>query len=86
MPGYYVYILKSLRDSSYYIGFSRDVAHRLEEHNQGKSNYTKLKMPWAVVYMEEHKTKAEALKRENSSRPSGVNFPAHSRLILLRLA
>ena len=64
MPGYYVYILQSLRDSSYYTGFSTDVVRRLEEHNQGKSRYTKGKTPWKVVYTEEYESKMEALRRE----------------------
>lgn len=64
MPGYYVYILQSLRDSSYYTGFSTDVVRRLEEHNRGKSRYTKGKTPWKVVYTEEYESKMEALRRE----------------------
>jgi putative endonuclease len=64
MSGYFVYILKSLRDSSYYIGFSTDVERRLKEHNQGQSRYTKLKTPWTVIYFEEYELKKQALKRE----------------------
>ncbi|TRZ72753.1 MAG: GIY-YIG nuclease family protein [Bacteroidetes bacterium] len=64
MHGYYVYILQSLLDSSYYIGFSTAVDRRLEEHNQGKSRYTKGKTPWKVVYTEGYESKMEALKRE----------------------
>jgi putative endonuclease len=64
MPGYYVYILESLQDGSFYIGFSTDVNRRLDEHNSGESKYTRTKVPWKVVYIEEHESKMKALKRE----------------------
>jgi putative endonuclease len=64
MPGYCVYILQSLYDGSYYIGFSTDVDRRLDEHNSGNSKYTRTKVPWKVVYTEEHESKMKALKRE----------------------
>ena len=62
---YYVYILKSERDGSYYIGSTQDVAERINRHNQGRSKYTKSKKPWILVYSEEHLDKSAALKREN---------------------
>jgi putative endonuclease len=64
MEKYFVYILRSMVDNSFYIGFSTDVERRLKEHNTGKSRYTKVKMPWKVVYFEECITKKDALKRE----------------------
>jgi putative endonuclease len=62
--GYFVYILKSLRDGSYYIGFTQDIASRVERHNQGRSKYTKTKRPWALVYYEEYSDRSSAMKRE----------------------
>ena len=64
MP-YYVYILQSLKDGSYYIGSTRDLSQRLERHNQGRSQYTKPKRPWKLVYSEEHLDRSGAVKREN---------------------
>jgi len=61
---YFVYIIRSLRDGSYYIGYTRDLNRRLEEHNRGESRYTSRKIPWEVVYYEEYDSKREALKRE----------------------
>jgi hypothetical protein len=39
MP-FYVYIIRSLKDNSYYKGFTENYERRLEEHNQGLSKYT----------------------------------------------
>ena len=61
---YYVYIIQSKKDSSFYIGFTGNLQRRLEEHNQGKSRYTRTKLPWALVYSEKFDSKSEALKRE----------------------
>ena len=61
---FYVYILQSDVDQSYYIGFTQNVAKRLLRHNNGKSTYTKRKIPWSLVYSEEFPTKSEAIKRE----------------------
>ena len=61
---YYVYILKSLKDGSYYIGSTRDIEARLQRHNQGRSNYTKNRGPWKLVYSEQHPDRSSAMKRE----------------------
>lgn len=38
---YFVYILQSVKDHSYYIGSTQDLSSRIERHNQGRSKYTK---------------------------------------------
>ncbi len=63
MP-YLVYILESLADGSYYVGYTQDLNSRLERHNQGKSRYTKTKRPWKLVYSEDYKDRSSAMKRE----------------------
>ncbi len=61
---FYVYILRSDKDDSFYIGQTNDVNKRLNFHNLGLSRYTSRKLPWKLVYIEEYKTRKEALKRE----------------------
>ena len=61
---YFVYILQSQRDFTYYIGYSKDPALRLIKHNNSKTGYTATKGPWKLVYTEEFITKSEAIKRE----------------------
>jgi len=60
----FVYILKSQKDGSYYIGFTADMNQRLAYHNAGKSRYTSRKMPWRIVYTESFESRSEAMKRE----------------------
>ena len=62
---YSVYIIQSQKDGSYYIGFTRDLEERLDRHNQGRSNYTRGKMPWKLVYSEDHFDRSSAVKRES---------------------
>ena len=62
--GYYVYVIRSGTDNSYYKGFSEHPHLRLLQHNNGECKYTSLKMPWQLVYVEELPTKRDALIRE----------------------
>jgi len=63
---YFVYIIKSQKDGTYYVGSTQNVEERLTRHNQGRSRYTKSKIPWKLIYYEEHPDKTHALKRENA--------------------
>jgi putative endonuclease len=61
---YYVYVIKSIKYLSRYIGSTKNIAQRVKEHNQGKCRYTKGRAPWILVYQEEFFTRSEAMKRE----------------------
>ena len=61
---YFVYILRSIREGSFYIGYTNNLDRRCEEHNLGKSRYTAKKKPWEIFYFEIYGSKTEALKRE----------------------
>jgi len=58
-----VYILKSM-EKLIYVGMTQDVTKRLEEHNSGKSYYTKRGTNWKMVYSETFDSSEEARKRE----------------------
>jgi putative endonuclease len=60
---FFVYIIESLKDGSYYIGSTQNISKRIERHNQGRSTYTKSK-PWKLVYNEEHADRSRAIIRE----------------------
>jgi putative endonuclease len=62
---YYVYVLKSEKDGTTYIGCTEDLERRIEEHNKGKTKSIKHKLPVILVYYEAYLTKTLALKREN---------------------
>ncbi len=61
---YYVYLLESEVDGSFYIGYTSNVKNRLWEHNFGRTRFTKLRRPWRLIYQEEFDTRGEAIKRE----------------------
>ena len=61
---YYVYILFSLKDKKFYIGFTNDLKRRLKEHNSGKNTSTKSRLPLKLIYYEAHLSKADAARRE----------------------
>jgi putative endonuclease len=61
---YYVYVIESVKDGSYYIGHSHDPDLRLTHHNEGWTRSTKGSRPWNLVYVEPCGTKGEAMRRE----------------------
>jgi putative endonuclease len=63
---YYVYIIRSISDGSYYKGYTKYPALRLRDHNEGLSNYTSKKGPWQMVYLQLLETKREAIIREKN--------------------
>ncbi len=61
---FFIYIIQSLKDNSFYTGYTSDLKLRLEFHNNGKSTYTAKKSPWKLVYYEKFDNKSDAIKRE----------------------
>lgn len=63
---YYVYLLQSLKNKSFYIGCTSDLKNRFKFHNQGLSYHTKKYLPWKLVYYEAYLSKIDAYNREKS--------------------
>ena len=61
---YYVYILQSCTDGSFYTGMTDNLERRLHEHNLGTMKYTKSRCPWKLVYSEGMPERDKARKRE----------------------
>ena len=61
---YYVYILKSLKDKSLYIGYTSDLRKRFKEHNDGKSLATKPFRPYKLIFYEAFLNRIDAKDRE----------------------
>jgi len=61
---FYVYILKSLSDGEMYIGYTKNLAKRLEEHSDGISFSTKTRAPFKLIYYEAYLNMKDAQKRE----------------------
>ena len=71
---FYVYILQSEKDGTYYKGSTEDPVRRLQEHNQGLSKYTSAKIPWKLVYVEELPSKKGMLIREKKLKRGNVFY------------
>lgn len=66
-----LYMLKSKKDDSLYIGVTSNLKRRLNEHNTGKSFATKFKIPFELVYCEVYKDKLDAFNREKMLKYHG---------------
>ena len=68
---HYVYLLRSKKNGSFYIGSTADLQKRFKQHNQGHSSATKTGTPWQLVYYEAFLTKALAQERERKLKRYG---------------
>lgn len=59
-----VYILWSEKLRKFYIGHTDNLPRRMEEHNSGRSVYTKKGDPWILIYHEDCENRSSASKRE----------------------
>ncbi len=62
---HYVYVLRSLKDQLFYIGYSDDLRKRVKDHNAGKNVSTKNRRPLELIFYEAYPSKADALRRES---------------------
>jgi putative endonuclease len=76
--GYYVYILQSEVDQTFYKGFTENPTQRLLQHNNGEMIYSSRKMPWRIVCVLEYPSKKEALIAERK-----IKKYDNSRLLVL---
>jgi len=61
---FYVYILRSAKNNSLYIGYTNDLKRRFDEHNKGKNKYTKPLRPFKLVFYEAFSDRIDAKRRE----------------------
>lgn len=61
---YYTYVLKSQKDRKFYIGYTENLDRRILEHNSGKVESTKYRIPFEIVYYEACLNQNDALRRE----------------------
>ncbi|OGY62382.1 MAG: hypothetical protein A2745_00105 [Candidatus Harrisonbacteria bacterium RIFCSPHIGHO2_01_FULL_44_13] len=61
---HYVYVLESLKNSSLYVGLTKNLKTRLQEHNRGLNFSTKSHKPWRIVYCEAFLNGDDAVRRE----------------------
>lgn len=68
---FYMYILKSLKDQSLYIGSTNDLKRRLLEHNTGRVKSTRSRFPFKLQYYEAFSSEEDARHREWSLKKDG---------------
>lgn len=79
---FYIYLLKSKKDNSFYIGFVENLKERIEKHNQGMVQSTKNLRPMELIYFEGYKSKRDALIREKRLKQFAKGFSSlKSRLV-----
>ncbi|OGN04871.1 MAG: hypothetical protein A3B99_01550 [Candidatus Yanofskybacteria bacterium RIFCSPHIGHO2_02_FULL_44_12b] len=61
-----IYLIKSLKDNSLYIGYTANLERRLAEHNKNQSTATKNKGPYELIYCEYYKSEKDAKYREEN--------------------
>ena len=77
---YYVYILRSLKDKSLYIGYTTDLKKRFRAHNNGLSVSTKHKRPYKLLFYEAFIDRIDAKHREEYLK-SGWGFRSIKKLL-----
>jgi putative endonuclease len=61
---HYVYLLRSISDDGFYIGYSTNLRKRFEQHAKGDAFATSYRGPWRLIYYEAYPEEADALGRE----------------------
>jgi putative endonuclease len=61
---WYVYVLRSLKDNQFYVGLTRDLPVRVQQHNNGLVASTKKRVPLKLVYWEGCLNRSDVVQRE----------------------
>jgi len=61
---HYIYVLRSIADDGFYIGYSANLRKRLRQHSQGDSFATSYRSPCKLIYYEAYLEQTDALGRE----------------------
>lgn len=64
MNYFYTYVLQSLKDFNFYVGYTKNLIKRIEEHNKGKVPSTKNRLPLKLIYWEGCLNQKDATSRE----------------------
>ena len=66
-----MYVLRSMADDGFYIGYSADLKRRLSEHKKGASTATRYRGPWKLIYYEAYTDRRDAEGREQYLKSGG---------------
>lgn len=77
---YYSYVLQSEKDNGFYIGFTKDLRLRFEQHTKGIVESTKNRRPLKLIYYEACLNQKDATKREKYLKSYHGKLFIHNRL------
>jgi len=61
---YYTYVLQSMKDKDFYVGLTKDLKLRFENHRKGLVESTKDRRPLRLIYYEACLSRDDARQRE----------------------
>jgi putative endonuclease len=61
---YYTYVLQSEKDGNFYVGFSKNLKQRFDQHNKGYVESTEDRRPFTLIYYEACVDRMDATNRE----------------------
>ncbi len=61
---HYVYVLKSKKDGKNYVGYTKNLKLRFEQHNKGLVESTRNRRPLSLIYYEACLDQQDATRRE----------------------
>ena len=76
MNMYYTYLLQSLKDNGFYIGYTHNLRHRFEQHTNGEVDATMHRRPVKLFYYEAYETATLAQERERKLKQFGSAYVA----------
>ena len=77
---YYVYILKSFKNNSLYLGYTADLKTRFKKHNNGENLATKPFRPYKLIFYEAFLSRLDAKRREEYLK-SGWGFRSIKKML-----
>ncbi|MCF8084752.1 MAG: GIY-YIG nuclease family protein [Deltaproteobacteria bacterium] len=77
---FYTYVLRSDKDGNFYVGFTKDLKLRFEQHEKGLVESTKDRRPLKLIYYEACLSQEDALKRERYLKTYNGKRFLHNRL------
>ena len=80
MSIYYTYVLQSEKDNAFYVGFTKDLKLRFEQHSKGQVDSTKNRRPLRLIYYEACLTQKDATNREKYLKTYNGRRFLHKRL------
>jgi len=77
---YYTYVLQSEKDKKFYVGYTKDLKLRFEQHKKGLVESTKNRRPLDLVYYEACPNQSDATNREKYLKSYHGRMFLHKRL------